>query len=350
MQNFCKIANTMKRFSHLLKATLLFLSLLPGVLLAQDTLTIVAVGDVMLGTIFPKRSDLADEETAKHFFDEVKPYFKGDVVFCNMEGVLADSMVKMFCFGMPSTYVKYYKDAGFNLISVGNNHSNDFRQYGRDNTTKVLNANHLNWAGFQTKPTATFTINGVRYGFCAFSPNTAIVPLHDYANMKDLVGQLRKTCDIVIVSMHCGGEGTSYQHVTRKDDYYIEQNRGNAYEFAHLAIDAGADLVLGHGPHVTRGVEIYNGKFIAYSMGNFATYSQIKIAGLLGVAPIFRIRLDAKTGDFIDAQVISTYQSNPNTGPHIDQNEQALKLIKSLSAKDFYDNPPTISDDGWITK
>jgi poly-gamma-glutamate capsule biosynthesis protein CapA/YwtB (metallophosphatase superfamily) len=344
----------MKRFSHLLKATFLFLSLIPSLLSAQDTLTIVAVGDVMLGTIFPKRSDLADEETAKHFFDEVKPYFEGgDIVFCNMEGVLADSLVKeckMFCFGMPSSYIKYYKDAGFNLISVGNNHSNDFRQYGRDNTTKILNDNHLNWAGYQTKPTATFVINGVRYGFCAFSPNTSIVPLHDYANMKSLVSQLAATCDVVIVSMHCGGEGVAYEHVTRKADYYIEQNRGNAYEFAHLAIDAGADVVLGHGPHVTRGVEIYNGKFIAYSMGNFATYSQIKIAGKLGIAPIFRIRMDAKTGDFIDAQVISTYQVNPNNGPLIDKKDRALKSIKSLSATDFYDNPPTISDDGLITK
>jgi poly-gamma-glutamate capsule biosynthesis protein CapA/YwtB (metallophosphatase superfamily) len=168
--------------------------------------------------------------------------------------------------------------------------------------------------------------------------------------MKSLVSQLAATCDVVIVSMHCGGEGVAYEHVTRKADYYIEQNRGNAYEFAHLAIDAGADVVLGHGPHVTRGVEIYNGKFIAYSMGNFATYSQIKIAGKLGIAPIFRIRMDAKTGDFIDAQVISTYQVNPNKGPLIDKKNQALKSIKSLSATDFYDNPPTISDDGWITK
>ena len=347
-----KDVRTMKRFSHLLKATIFFLSLLPCMLVAQDTITIVAVGDVMLGSIFPKRSDLADEETAKHFFDEVKPYFNGDIVFCNMEGVFADSLVKeckSFCFGMPSSYVKYFVDAGFNLISVGNNHSNDFRQYGRDNTAKVLNENRLNWAGYQTKPTATFTINGVRYGFCAFSPNTAIVPLHDYANMKRLVGELASTCDVVIVSMHCGGEGTNYQHVTREADYYIEQNRGNAYEFAHLAIDAGADVVLGHGPHVTRGVEIYNGKFIAYSMGNFATYSQIKIGGKLGIAPIFRIRI-TKEGDYVDAQVISTYQSKPNTGPHIDENKQALKLIKSLSATDFYDNPPTVFDDGRITK
>lgn len=69
----------------------------------------------------------------------------------------------------------------------------------------------------------------------------------------------------------------------------------------------------------------------------------------MGVAPIFRIRV-TKTGDFVDAQLISTYQSTPNTGPHIDKDKQALRLVKSLSAEDFYDNPPTITDDGWITK
>ena len=321
---------------------------------AQDTVTLVAVGDVMLGTIFPDVTDLADEETAEGFFSEVKPYFEdADVVFCNMEGVFADSLVKeckAFCFGMPSTYVKYYVDAGFNLISVGNNHSNDFRTYGRENTAKILDEQQLNWAGYQTKPQTTFTINGVRYGFCAFSPNSHIASLHDYKNVKAIVRELDSLCDVVIVSMHCGGEGTAYQHVTRKDDYYIEQNRGNAYEFAHMAIDAGADVVLGHGPHVTRGVEIYNDRLIAYSMGNFATYSQIKIQGRLGIAPIFRIRIDGATGTFIDAQIIPTYQTKPNNGPLVDPEQQAIKIIKELSAIDFKDNPPTISDDGWVTK
>lgn len=340
-----------------MKAKSLLLSLLLCVhwaVTAQDTVTLVAVGDVMLGTIFPKVTDLADEETAKGFFSEVKPYFgNADVVFCNMEGVFADSLVeecKVFCFGMPSTYVKYYVDAGFNLISVGNNHSNDFRAYGRENTAKVLDAQSLHWAGYQTKPQTTFTINGVRYGFCAFSPNSYIASLHDYDNVRAIVRELDSLCNVVIVSMHCGGEGTNYQHVTRQDDYYIEQNRGNAYEFAHMAIDAGADVVLGHGPHVTRGVEVYKGRFIAYSMGNFATYSQIKIQGRLGIAPIFRIRMDAKTGAFIDAQVIPTYQTQPNFGPKIDPDRQAIKIIKELSASDFSDNPPSVSDDGWITK
>ena len=321
---------------------------------SQDTITVVAVGDVMLGTIFPKVSDLADEATASQFFSQVQPSFQNaDVVFCNFEGVFADSLVKeckMFCFGMPSSYAKYIVDAGFNLISVGNNHSNDFREYGRTNTAKVLDKHRLNWAGYQTKPSTMFTINGVKYGFCAFSPNSYIASLHDYANVKSIVSELDSLCDVVIVSMHCGGEGTAYQHVTRKADYYIEQNRGNAYEFAHLAIDAGADLVLGHGPHVTRGVEVYDDRLIVYSMGNFATYSQIKIHGRLGIAPIFRIRLNGKTGEFIDAQVIPTYQTTPNNGPLIDPDKQAVKIIKELSAADFKDNPPAVTDEGWITK
>lgn len=320
----------------------------------QDTITVVAVGDVMLGTVFPKVSDLADEVTASQFFSQVKPSFqKADVVFCNFEGVFADSLVKeckMFCFGMPSSYAKYITGAGFNLISVGNNHANDFREYGRTNTAKVLDEQGLHWAGYQTKPSTTFTINGVRYGFCAFSPNSHIASLHDYAKVKSIVTELDSLCDVVIVSMHCGGEGTSYQHVTRNPDYYIEQNRGNAYEFAHLAIDAGADLVLGHGPHVTRGVEVYKDRLIAYSMGNFATYSQIKIHGRLGIAPIFRIRLNGKTGEFIDSQVIPTYQTTPNNGPLIDPDKQAIKIIKALSADDFKDNPPLVTDDGWIKK
>ncbi|MBO6027185.1 MAG: CapA family protein [Bacteroidales bacterium] len=332
----------------------LFCLFWPFFVMAQDTITIVAVGDVMLGTIFPKVSDLADEATSEAFFSEVKPYFEdADIVFCNMEGVFADSLVKeckMFCFGMPSTYVKYYMDAGFNLISVGNNHSNDFRTYGRENTAKILDQNQLHWAGYQSKPKTMFTLNGVRYGFCAFSPNSYIASLHDYKNVKAIVQELDSLCDVVIVSMHCGGEGTAYQHVTRKADYYIEQNRGNAYEFAHMVIDAGADVVLGHGPHVTRGVEVYDDRFIAYSMGNFATYSQIKTHGRLGIAPIFRIRMDGKTGAFIDAQIIPTYQPQPNTGPKVDTAMQAIKIIQELSAVDFKDNPPSVSDEGIVTK
>ncbi len=319
----------------------------------HDTITVVAVGDIMYGSIFPDRSYLPPSENYHGFLDEVKPYFNGDIVFCNMEGVLADTLdpeCKPFCFGMPSVFANGYKDAGFNLISVGNNHANDFRQYGRENTAKNLDKMGFNWAGYATKPSCTFTKNGVKYGFCAFSPNTAIAYLHDKQLVANTIKTLRKTCDIVIVSMHCGGEGKKYRHLTRADDYYIEQNRGNAYQFAHDAIDNGADIVLGHGPHVTRAIEIYKGKFIAYSMGNFFTYNTININDEMGLAPIFRIRVNASNGNFIDGEIISTYQTKPNRGPHIDPQKRVLKIIQELTAADIYDNLPKISNSGKITK
>ena len=317
----------------------------------DEAITVVAVGDVMFGSIFPDRSYLPPKENYAGLLDEVKPYFNGDIVFCNMEGVLADTLVpecKPYCFGMPSNYVNAYKEAGFNLISVGNNHANDFRAYGRSNTAKILTDNNLNWAGYETKPYCTFTKNDVKYGFCAFSPNTAIANLHDKQLVANTIKTLRQTCDIVIVSMHCGGEGPKYRHLTREDDYYIEQNRGNAYQFAHDAIDNGADIVLGHGPHVTRAIEIYKGKFIAYSMGNFFTYSNINISDEMGHAPIFRIKVNAKTGNFISGEIISTYQTKPNKGPHIDTQKRVLKVIQELTASDIYDNAPKISSEGII--
>lgn len=317
----------------------------------NDTISIVAVGDLMFGSIFPDQSYLPPQGRCTGILDEVKPHFRGDVVFCNMEGVLADSLVeecKPFCFGMPSSFIDCYMDAGFNLISVGNNHANDFRQYGRDNTTEILTKNGINWAGFASKPSCTFTINGVKYGFCAFAPNTAIADLHNKALVARTIKALKSTCDIVIVSMHCGGEGVKYRHLTREDDYYIEQNRGNAYQFAHDAIDYGADIVLGHGPHVTRAIEIYKDKFIAYSMGNFCTFHPIKIGGELGLAPIFKLKVDANTGNFITGKIISTYQIAERKGPHIDPQKRVLKVIQELTKEDIYDNPPRITDDGTI--
>lgn len=326
----------------------------------HDTITITAVGDVMIGSILPNESYIPPKGEAPKFFDEVKPFFENsDVVFCNVEGTFTDSPLgakncndpkTCFKFGMPLEFAQIYKDAGFNVVSVANNHSGDFGEKGKENAKRLLDSLQINWAGFSEKPTAEFVVDGVKYGFCAFAPNRGTVQITDHAGACDLVKQLKQTCDIVIVSFHGGAEGSKYQHVPRKFENFLGQNRGNVYEFAHAVIDAGADIVLGHGPHVTRAVEIYKGKFIAYSMGNFATYSNVNISGVNGLAPIFRVKIDKLTHDFISAQIISTYQIKPpNKGPHIDPDNRVLKVIQKLTKEDIYDNLPVISDDGLIT-
>ena len=326
-----------------------------------DTITITAVGDIMLGSIVPDMSYCPPNNDASHLLDEVRPYFdSSDVVFCNVEGTFTDTKLgakncndpkTCFTFGMPRKYANCFKDAGFNLVSVANNHSGDFGEYGKTNAKHLLDSLEINWAGFTEKPTAEFEVNGVKYGFCAFAPNQGTVQITDHANACALVKKLKETCDIVIVSFHGGAEGSNYQHITRQYETFLGQNRGNPYKFAHTVIDAGADIVLGHGPHVTRAIEVYKGKFIAYSMGNFATYSNINIKGVNGLAPIFRVKMDRKTGNFISAQIIPTYQIKPpNKGPHIDSQKRVIKVIKDLTHSDIYDNEPVISDDGFVTE
>ncbi len=100
-----------------------------------------------------------------------------------------------------------------------------------------------------------------------------------------------------------------------------------------MVVDAGADLVLGHGPHVVRAAELYEGRLIAYSLGNFATYYGISVAGIKGVAPILVATLDGE-GKFISGQIHSTIQLRP-AGPSIDRRDRALDMLRTLSIGDF---------------
>ena len=153
---------------------------------------------------------------------------------------------------------------------------------------------------------------------------------------------------MVIVSFHSGAEGADHQHVTKQDEMFMGYNRGNVYKFAHLMIDAGADIIFGHGPHVTRGVEVYKHRFVAYSMGNFCTYSRISIAGVCGLAPIMEVKTDRK-GTFLKAQIYSTYQLKYQP-PFLDTDKRVLKVIQNLTATDFPEAKIHISDEGVVTE
>jgi len=154
--------------------------------------------------------------------------------------------------------------------------------------------------------------------------------------------------DIVIVSFHGGAEGPQYQHVPRQHEIFHGEDRGNVYEFAHALIDEGADIIFGHGPHVTRAVEVYKNRFIAYSLGNFCTYAGINVSGVNGLAPIVKVYTDSK-GDFLQAHITSTIQTY-RTAVKLDSQKQVLKRIQELARQDFPDNPVEIDDNGWVKK
>jgi poly-gamma-glutamate synthesis protein (capsule biosynthesis protein) len=161
---------------------------------------------------------------------------------------------------------------------------------------------------------------------------------------RSIVAEAARSADIVVVSFHGGAEGEAASQVVDIAEEYFGEDRGNVLQFAHAVVEAGADLVLGHGPHVPRAVELYRGRLIAYSLGNFWTYGNISIKGTRGVMPLLRVAV-ANDGTFLSGQMISMRQRLPGI-PEPDSENTAIRLIATLSRADFPSSPLTITEAG----
>ena len=303
-------------------------------------LTIAAVGDMMLGTDYPE-DHLPDDDGAG-FLAGVAPVLSAaDLTFGNLEGVLADggtprkvctNPAACFLFRTPSRYVRHLVDAGFDVMSLANNHARDFGENGRSATMRTLAAAGIAHSG-REGDFASMEINGLKVAVLAFAVTQESNLLHDYDKAAETVLAHDATHDIVIVSFHGGAEGNDVTRLPFAEEEYYGEPRGDVVYFARKMVDAGADLVLGHGPHVVRAMERYHERLIAYSLGNFATYYGISVKGLNGIAPILQVTVDG-TGRFIEGQIYSTVQVRPG-GPRRDESRHALHLIRDLSRQDF---------------
>jgi len=319
-----------------------------------DTISIIGVGDIMMGTNFPKASYLPPRGT--NLLDSVSHILSdADVTFGNLEGVLLDgggdpkkckNPDACYLFRSPEYMALHLVDAGFDVLSVANNHTGDFGIPGRENTAKVLDSLQLHFAGTLEKPHAIFTIDETSYGFVAFSPNRGTVSIHDMVVAKSIVEKLDSLTDIVIVSFHGGAEGKDHQHLTRETETYYGEDRGNVYEFSHSLVDAGADVIFGHGPHVSRAIEVYNDRFIAYSLGNFCTYARFNLKGPNGIAPIVRVNM-LKDGTFVGGKIYPIKQVGSGM-PVIDKDKSAIFKIKELTHIDIPETKIDIDDNGNI--
>jgi poly-gamma-glutamate capsule biosynthesis protein CapA/YwtB (metallophosphatase superfamily) len=308
---------------------------------SDSTITFVAVGDIMMGSNYPSTSYLPASDQL--LLEPLWEYLRGaDITFGNLEGAVLNAggtvkkcsdPSKCYAFRQPEYFVDQLKDAGFDMFSIANNHMGDFGEEGRLNTQKVLREKGLRYAGLTACPWDTITVKGVKIGMTAFAPNTGCLKIKDYTKLKEVVTELNNNCDIVIVSFHGGAEGSSKTHVTKATEIFYGEDRGNVHEFARIAIDAGADVVLGHGPHVTRAIDYYKGRFISYSMGNFCTYAQFNLKGVSGMAPLLKLTLK-KDGSFVKGDIISTKQNSPG-GPFLDTLSGAFEQIKTLTGADF---------------
>jgi hypothetical protein len=174
----------------------------------------------------------------------------------------------------------------------------------------------------------------VRIALAAFGYSENSHNISDLENAKNVINSLNDKYDIIIVSFHGGAEGRDAVHIKDTTETFLGENRGNVIAFAHTVIDAGADMVIGHGPHVLRAMEVYKNKLIAYSLGNFLTYGNMNINGISGVNVILQTELNNSTGDFIRGKLISIQQFG-NGIPTLDETKEGFHLIKDLTSEDI---------------
>jgi poly-gamma-glutamate capsule biosynthesis protein CapA/YwtB (metallophosphatase superfamily) len=319
------------------------------------TVRLRAVGDVMLGSDYPTPEDGLPPEDGAVSLAQVKTLLAdADVTFINLEGPLCDGGETLKCrkggncyaFRTPTRYVRWLQEAGVDLASTANNHSGDFGEECRRQTEQTLDGAGIKWSG-PPGSVATLESNGIRVGLVAFHTSPACNHLNDTEAAAALVRQAAGSHDVVVVSFHGGAEGAKALHVPQGPEEFYGEDRGDLRVFTHRMVDEGADLVLGHGPHVVRGAEFYKGKLIAYSLGNFATYGKFNLRGPLGLGAILEVTLDG-TGRFVQGRALATLQEGRGI-PRPDETGEALRLLRTLSSEDFPGSAVVVGEDGTLT-
>ena len=341
-----------------------------------------ATGDIIMGSV-PGRLPAAG---GKGFFDSVRPALRADLVMGNLEQPLTEDTGAGKCdrakpasatpgaarggaatpstvaaptrrtapkatnchqFRAPPGYAAHLRDAGFEVLNQANNHGHDYGAAGYRNTQQALAGHGLAHTGAKGQITVVEAA-GVRVavlGFSSYAWNNSLV---DIGEAQRLVRRAVGQADLVVVQAHMGGEGADKAHVKQGTEMFLGENRGDPVKFSHAVIDAGADLVVGHGPHVLRGMEFYRGRLIAYSLGNFAGGGRtLSSRGPLGLGGVLKVSL-TRTGDWAGGEFLSTHLDGAGR-PTRDDRERGRALVAELSADDFGATGARLSADGSIS-
>jgi Bacterial capsule synthesis protein PGA_cap len=342
------------------------------------TVRLAFVGDINLGTA--TLADGVPPDSGRGLLDAARPALAGDLVIGNFEGVLADTGTSEKCERMRATAVRHPRrarrrqvvdtssvrpgcyafrtptalaprlvDAGFTHLNLANNHANDFGPAGRASTERILDSLGLRLYG----PLGRIVIDTVRrgesltiVGLIGFTTYPYAYDLLDIARSAAVVDSIRPLVDLLVVTFHGGSEGTGALHVSEAAESLGREPRGDLRRWARAVIDAGADAVVGHGPHVLRGIEFYRGRPVAYSLGNFVTYRGFNLEGPLGVTGVLQLEFAADRR-LRRARLVPMVQ-RPREGPALDPAGTALDLVRRLSVEDFGSAAGRVSDDGEI--
>ena len=232
---------------------------------------------------------------------------------------------------------------GFDLLNLANNHAWDFGAAGQRQTVDALKRHRLAHTGRPGEITV-LRRRGIRIAAVGFAPYPWANDPRARGAARDLVRAADKRADLVIVLAHLGGEGADQTHVPPGREVAMGEERGDTRAFAHGVVEAGADLVLGSGPHVLRGIEVHRGKLIAYSLGNFAGWHNFSTTGTLALSGILEVNL-SKTGALRGGRFTSAATERPRRARRR-QLWRSEGLVGRLSVEDFGEKGLRLLDSG----
>jgi hypothetical protein len=336
------------------------------------------VGDINLGT--ETLPDGVPPDSGRGLLDRARPSLRGDIVVGNFEGVLADTGTSTKCllpptqshsrkqrvkpgspaqpaatrancyaFRTPTMLAPRLVEAGFTHMNLANNHANDLGLAGRQSTEQVLQGLGVRLYG----PVGRITVDTITRGDSLTTVGLVGFATYPYAyNLLDIersaavVDSIRPLVDLLLVTFHGGTEGVRALHTSEVAESLGREPRGDLRRWARAVIDAGADAVIGHGPHVLRGMEFYRRRLIAYSLGNFATYRGFNLTGPLGITGVLQLEFSEER--ILRAAQLVPMKQLPRQGPAPDPENAALHLVRQLSAEDFGATAAVITESGEI--
>lgn len=318
----------------------------------SDYITIQAVGDVIPGTNYPNHRLPRDRNQL--IPKSVRAYLqRADLLLGNLETSLTTypysskdiNQGQIFAFRSPPAYAQLFADVGFDVFNMANNHALDFGKVGFRDTVNNLAVVGIETLGHKNQILYK-QVRNVPVAMIGFTTYDIYNSMHDLETAKALVQEARANANLVIISMQAGAEGTGAMHVKNQTEYFYGEDRGNSMKFARTMIDAGADLVIGHGPHVPRAMEIYKGKLIAYSLGNFLGYQTLSTEAETGYSMILEVKMNPY-GELVGSKIIPV-RMNRQGIPQIDQRFRTVSLLRYLNKNDFPDKPMQINKKGEI--
>jgi hypothetical protein len=313
----------------------------------RHSLSLTWVGDMSLSSSY----GLPDHPARTLLGDVKRSLGATDITIANLEGTLGSgggskcsgSHANCFAFQAPRAYARVFRRAGIDVVNVANNHAYDFGPEGQRQTLAALD--HAGIAhGGRPGEVLIRRVRGVRLAILGFAPYRWAAELRDIKGARRLIRRARRKADVVVVVIHAGAEGSDQTHTPAGTEFAFGENRGKTRRFAHAAVRAGADLVLGSGPHVVRGLERYRGRLIAYSLGNFLGYHTFSTGGTLSASGILRVRV-APSGRPLGGRWISVQLYGAGI-PHLDPTRQSARLVRELSREDFGRRAYPLTPDG----